>query len=73
MSEVVDHQLVKRFRQEAGDRIAEQRRLDQATGALAMSPEDERHFARAIIAQILEDYARAEITAGRTPPDARSE
>lgn len=73
MSEVVDHQLVKRFRQEAGDRIAEQRRIDQATGTLAMSPEDERHFARAIIAQILEDYARAEITVGRTPPDAQSE
>ncbi|MEW2520123.1 CpaF family protein [Actinacidiphila alni] len=69
----VDHQLVKRFRQEAGDRISEQRRLDQATGQAAMSPEDERQFARAIIAQILEDYARAEITVGRTPPDAQAE
>jgi Flp pilus assembly CpaF family ATPase len=70
---VVDHSLVKRFRQEAGDRISEQRRLDQASSTAPMSPEDERQFARAIIAQILEDYARAEITIGRTPPDAQAE
>jgi Flp pilus assembly CpaF family ATPase len=69
----IDHQLVKRFRQDAGDRIAEQRRLDQVAGEAAMSPEDERQFARAIIAQILEDHARAEITIGRTPPDAQAE
>jgi Flp pilus assembly CpaF family ATPase len=69
----VDHSLVKRFRQHAGDRIAEQRRLDQVGARTAMSPEDERHFARAIIAQILEDHARAEIAVGRTAPDAESE
>jgi Flp pilus assembly CpaF family ATPase len=72
MSEV-DHQLVKRFRQEAGDRISEQRRIDQVANTVPMSAEDERQFARAIIAQILEDYARAEITIGRTPPDAHAE
>ncbi|MDX6354954.1 MAG: hypothetical protein QOF98_1857 [Streptomyces sp.] len=72
MSEV-DHALVKRFRQEAGDRIAEQRRIDQVSNTVPMSGEDERQFARAIIAQILEDYARAEITIGRTPPDAQAE
>ncbi|MBV9024985.1 MAG: CpaF family protein [Streptomycetaceae bacterium] len=70
---VVDHQLVKRFRQEAGDRIAEQRRLDQVSGMSPMSAEDERQFARAVIAQILEEYARAEITVGRTPPNAEAE
>jgi Flp pilus assembly CpaF family ATPase len=70
---VVDHSLVKRFRQEAGDRISEQRRLDQIANVPVMSPEDERQFARAIIAQILEDYARSEITVGRTPPDAEAE
>jgi Flp pilus assembly CpaF family ATPase len=69
----VDHQLVKGFRQEAGDRIAEQRRADQVARRIAMSPEDERQFARAVIAQILEDHARAEIAVGRTPPDARAE
>ncbi|MFJ7626581.1 CpaF family protein [Streptomyces sp. NPDC097595] len=69
----VDHQLVKRFRQEAGDRIAEQRRIDQASGVRQMSSEDERQYARAVIAQILEEYARAEINAGRTPFDAETE
>jgi Flp pilus assembly CpaF family ATPase len=73
MSSAVDHQLVKRFRQEAGDRISEQRRLDQVSGAPPMSSEDERQFARAVIAQILEEYARTEITIGRTPPDAAAE
>ena len=74
MSETtVDHTLVKRFRQEAGDRIAEQRRIDQASAVAPMTTEDERQFARAVIAQILEEYARSEITAGRTPPDARAE
>lgn len=69
----VDHSLVKRFRQDAGDRIAEQRRQDQAGGVTPMSTEDERHYARAVIAQILEEYARAEINAGRTPLDAETE
>ncbi|MFE9406744.1 CpaF family protein [Streptomyces sp. NPDC006530] len=69
----VDHGLVKRFRQEAGDRIAEQRRLDQVRGVAAMSSEDERQYARAVIAQILEEYARTEINAGRTPLDAETE
>ena len=69
----VDHQLVKRFRQDAGDRIAEQRRLDQANNVTPMSTEDERQYARAVIAQILEEYARTEINAGRTPLDAETE
>ncbi|WSM70647.1 ATPase, T2SS/T4P/T4SS family [Streptomyces cellulosae] len=69
----VDHSLVKRFRQEAGDRIAEQRRLDQVNGVTPMSTEDERQYARAVIAQILEEYARSEINAGRTPLDAETE
>ncbi len=69
----VDHQLVKLFRQEAGDRIAEQRRIDQVAGAAPMTAEDEWQYARAVIAQILEDYARAEINLGRTPLDAETE
>lgn len=69
----VDHSLVKRFRQDAGDRIAEQRRLDQVNGVTPMSTEDERQYARAVIAQILEEYARSEINAGRTPLDAETE
>ncbi|WP_406218383.1 CpaF family protein [Streptomyces decoyicus] len=70
---VIDHQLIKRFRQEAGDRIAEQRRLDQTSGLAPMTGEDERQYARSVIAQILEDHARAEINLGRTPPDAETE
>ena len=38
-----------------------------------MSAEDERQFARALIAQVLEDHARNEITAGRVPPNAQEE
>ena len=62
----VDHQLVKRFRQDAGDRVAEQRRQDQVAGVTPMSTEDERQYARAVIAQILEEHARSEINAGVT-------
>ena len=69
----MDHGLVKRLRGEVGDRLAEQRRLDAAAGLPPMSGEDERQFARALIAQVLEDHARNEITAGRAPPNAQEE
>ncbi|GII90944.1 CpaF family protein [Sinosporangium siamense] len=70
---IIDHALVKRFRQEVGDRLAHQRRLDQASGLPPMSGEDERQFARALIAQVLEEFARGEIGVGRTPPTAEEE
>jgi pilus assembly protein CpaF len=38
-----------------------------------MTPEDERQFARAVIAQVLEDLARREIAQGRTPLTAEEE
>jgi pilus assembly protein CpaF len=69
----VDHSLVKRLRQEVGDRLAQQRRLDAAGGLPPMSGEDERQFARALISQVLDEYARGEITAGRRPPNADEE
>ncbi|MEO3808793.1 ATPase, T2SS/T4P/T4SS family [Sphaerisporangium sp. B11E5] len=69
----IDHTLVKRFRQEVGDRLAHQRRLDQAGGLAPMSGEDERQFARALISQVLEEHARSEIGSGRTPPTAEEE
>ncbi|WP_285773535.1 ATPase, T2SS/T4P/T4SS family [Microtetraspora sp. NBRC 13810] len=69
----MDHSLVKRFRQEVGDRLAHQRRLDQASGLPPMTSEDERQFARALIAQVLEEFARGEIGVGRTPPSAEEE
>jgi pilus assembly protein CpaF len=69
----MDHGLVKKLRGEVGDRLAEQRRIDAASGMPPMSGEDERQFARAVIAQVLEDHARSEIIAGRTPPNAQGE
>src|SRR5216683_548729 len=69
----MDHGLVKRLRGDVGDRLAEQRRLDAASGIPPMSGEDERQFARALVAQVLEDHARGEITAGRLPPNAQEE
>src|SRR5690606_40273751 len=71
--QMIDHTLVKRFRTEVGDRLARQRRIDQANGLPPMTAEDERQFARALIAQVLEEHARAEIAQGRTPPTAEEE
>ncbi|GAB3682164.1 ATPase, T2SS/T4P/T4SS family [Actinocorallia lasiicapitis] len=64
----MDHGIVKRLRQEVGDRLATQRRLDAASGLTPMSSEDERQFARALISQVLEEHARSEIGYGRRPP-----
>ena len=69
----MDHALVKLLRQEVGDRLAQQRRADAAAGVAPMTPEDERQFARAVIAQVLEDLARREIAQGRTPLTAEEE
>jgi Flp pilus assembly CpaF family ATPase len=69
----MDHSAVKRLRGDVGDRLAEQRRIDASAGLPPMSGEDERQFARALIAQVLEEHARGEITVGRPPPDAAEE
>jgi len=69
----MDHSVVKRLRAEVGDRLREQRRVDAAAGLPPMYGEDERQFARALIAQALEEHARSEITAGRVPPNAQEE
>ena len=69
----MDHGLVKRLRQEVGDRLAQQRRLDAASGLPPMSGEDERQYARALISQVLDEFARGEINAGRRPPNAEEE
>ena len=69
----MDHALVKRLRQEVGDRISEQRRIDQLSGLPAMSPQDERQFARAVIGQVLSEHAHSEMTSGRRPPNAEED
>ncbi len=69
----MDHGVVKRLRGEVGDRLAAQRRQDAAASLAPMSGEDERQFARALVAQVLEEHARTEIVAGRVPPNATEE
>ena len=65
--DLMDQQLLRTLREEVADALARQRREDAAAGLPQMSSEDERQFARAIIARVLESYARQEIAAGRTP------
>ncbi len=69
----MEHGLVKRLRAEVGGRLAEQRRLDAASGTPPMSGEDERQFTRALIDVVLEEHVRNEIAAGRAPFTARDE
>ncbi|GGC02953.1 CpaF family protein [Cellulomonas carbonis] len=64
----LDQLLVRRLREEVADILARQRRDDAAAGLPPMSAEDERQFARAVINRVLDAHARAELTAGRTPP-----
>ncbi|MEO7059893.1 MAG: CpaF family protein, partial [Lapillicoccus sp.] len=69
----MDQLLVRRLREEVGDTLTRQRREDSAAGVGVMNAEDERQFARAVIARTLESYARAEMSAGRTPPSLEDE
>jgi pilus assembly protein CpaF len=62
----MDPRLTARMREEVADILARQRRDDAVAGLAAMTAEDERQFARAVIGQVLEAHARAEIAAGRT-------
>ncbi|MGI8612605.1 MAG: CpaF family protein [Nocardioidaceae bacterium] len=70
---MIDHDLVRQLRAQVADRLNEQRRRDQMNAVPAMSVEDEREYARSLIVQVLEDYARYEIAEGRTPPSADDE
>jgi pilus assembly protein CpaF len=69
----MDQMLLRRLREEVADRLSRQRRDDAAAGLPGMTSEDERQFARAVIARVLEGHARSEIAAGRTPPDLAEE
>ena len=68
----MDHALVRRLRTEVAEQIASQRRDDAVLG-LAMSPEDERQYARSLIARALASHARLELESGRLPPTAEEE
>ena len=69
----VDQGLVRDMREVVADLLAQQRRDDATSGIPPMSPEDERQFARALIGRVLEQHARAEIAAGRSPLNAQEE
>ncbi len=69
----MDQTLVRRLREEVADTLTRQRREDTANGVGLMNAEDERQFARAVIARTLESYARTEMAGGRTPPTLEDE
>jgi Flp pilus assembly CpaF family ATPase len=69
----MDQRVVRRLREEVADVLARQRRQDVADGIAPMSAEDERQFARAVIGRVLDNWARAELAAGRVPPDSTEE
>jgi len=68
----LDHALIRRLRTEVADAIATRRREDAAIG-LTLSPDDERMYARSLIARALEQHMRVELEHGRVPPDAEEE
>jgi Flp pilus assembly CpaF family ATPase len=70
---VIDHDLVRTLRISVAERLGVQRRTDSTGGVAPMSADDEREFARSLIVQVLEDYARGEIADGRTPPTVDEE
>jgi Flp pilus assembly CpaF family ATPase len=69
----MDQQLLRDLRKEVANALSAQRREDVANGLPTMSAEDERQFARAVIARVLERHAATEIAAGRTPPSVTEE
>lgn len=69
----MDSALVRRLREEVADVLARQRRDDALAGLARLTPEDERQFARSVIGRVLESHARAELSAGRTPPAPQEE
>ncbi|WP_235984931.1 ATPase, T2SS/T4P/T4SS family [Actinomyces trachealis] len=69
----LDQNLVRQLREQVADLLAQQRQDDAANGIPPMSGEDERRFARALISRVLDQHARAEISAGRSPLAAQDE
>lgn len=65
--------LVRTLRSQVADRLNQQRRRDEVSGRTPMTSEDERHFARSLIVQVLEDHATLQISEGRVPPTAEEE
>ena len=70
---VADNNLVRQLRAEVAARLNQQRRSDEFADRAPMTSEDERQFARSLIVQVLEDFARREISEGRVPQTAEEE
>lgn len=70
---MIDHDLVRQLRISVAERLGAQRRADSGSGVSPMTADEEREFARSLIVQVLEDYARGEIADGRTPPSVDEE
>jgi pilus assembly protein CpaF len=70
---VIDHDVVRQLRISVAERLSAQRRVDSTSGVVPMSTDDEREFARSLIVQVLEDYARGEIAGGRAPASVDEE
>jgi Flp pilus assembly CpaF family ATPase len=69
----MDQQLVRHLREQVAEILARQRREDALNRLPAMTSEDERQFARAVVSRVLDGYAREEVTAGRRPPTHEDE
>jgi len=69
----IDHVLVRMLRGQVAERLNAQRRRDEVSGRPPMSTEDERQYARSLIVQVLEDYARERISIGQVPPSNEEE
>lgn len=69
----IDHVLVRMLRGQVAERLNAQRRRDEVAGRPPMSAEDERQYARSLIVQVLEDYARERISVGQVPPTTEEE
>jgi Flp pilus assembly CpaF family ATPase len=69
----IDQRVVRGMREQVAELLTRQRREDAAAGVAAMTIEDERQFARALIGRVLDQHARTELGAGRTPPGPEQE
>jgi len=69
----VDYALVRRLQSRVADRLAEARRAAEVAGRLALSGEDERQFARSVIAGVVAEHVQELLKAGQEPPSVEAE
>ena len=69
----VRRDLVRRFRLEVADELAERMRADEASGRGRMSLGDQRQLGRQLIFRRLETYAKEQLDRGREPLDDDAE